>query len=275
MSPSVLLIGLGNMGRKYLSKFRELGLKPSLCDINPDLQREFKDYPFYCLYGDIEEDHEKVFVMVNPKDHPRIAKFFLQRGSYVFLEKPPALSYKEFKELVEEFGNENLGVSEIERYSYAFRGLDFSKLPLEEIEIYRLNGGKGYINPVWDLAWHDLYLLLTAFGDLKITDLRREEEFFYTIKGEVKGEIPFVLKVAWNHTPVRREWILKTAKGEVLLDFLNERRFEGGRITSERRQGDKLLEMVKDVLNDTYDGNSVKRALKLLKVLEEIAPVKG
>jgi len=275
MSPSVLLIGLGNMGRKYLKKFQELGLKPALCDINSELRKEFEEYTFYCSFGDIETTPDTVFVMVNPKHHPSIAKHFLQRGSYVFLEKPPALSYGEFADLVGEFGKENLGVSEIERYSYALRGFDLKDLSVEKIEIFRLNRGKGYINPLWDLAWHDLYLLLYLFGNIKILSAEREGEYLYTLKGEVKGGIPFTLKVAWSYTPVRREWILKTDKGEIVFDFLNERRIENGVITSERKGGDKLLEMVKDVLNRTYDGNSVERALTLLGELEKIAPARG
>ena len=260
------------MGRKYLSKFEQLGLKPSLCDINPDLQREFRDYTFYCLYEEVERDPDTVFVMVNPKHHPSIAKHFLQRGSYVFLEKPPALSYKDFADLVEEFGSENLGVSEIERYSYAVRGLDLRDLSVEKIEIFRLNRGKGYINPLWDLAWHDLYLLLYLFGDLRIHSAERRGEFLYTLKGEVGNGIPFELSVAWNHSPVRREWVIKTSKGEMVLDFLNERRVENGIITSERKENDKLLEMVRDVLNRSYDRGSVDRALTLLRELERIAP---
>ena len=275
MSHSVLLIGLGNMGRKYLSKFEQLGLKPSLCDINPDLQREFGDYTFYCLYEEVEKDPDTVFVMVNPKHHPSIAKYFLQRGSYVFLEKPPSLSYKEFSNLVEEFGSENLGVSEIERYSYAIRGLDLKDLSVERIEIFRLNRGKGYINPLWDLAWHDLYLLLYLFGDLRIHSAERRGEFLYTLKGEVGKGIPFELSVAWNHSPVRREWVVKTSKGEMVLDFLNERRVENGIVTSERKENDKLLEMVRDVLNRSYNRGSVDRTLTLLRELEKIAPAKG
>ncbi len=275
MSPSVLLIGLGNMGRKYLKKFEQLGLKPAVCDIDPSLKGEFKDYTFYRSFGEVEEVPQKVFVMVNPKDHPSIAEYFLRKGSYVFLEKPPALSYREFADLIGEFGDENLGVSEIERYSYALRGLSLKDLSVEKIEIFRLNRGRGYINPLWDLAWHDLYLLLYLFGELLIHSAERKSESLYTLKGTVGEGIPFELSVAWNHSPVRREWILRTSKGETILDFLNERRVENGAITSERREDDKLLEMVSDVLNGSYDRGSVDRALTLLRELERIAPAEG
>ena len=267
---SVLLIGLGNMGRKYLQKFSQLGLKPTLCDINSNLQEEFKNYNFYCFYDDVKDKPEKVFVMVNPEKHTEIAKHFLSKGSYVFLEKPPSLSFEDFRKLIEEFGKENLGVSEIERYSYAVKGFSAENLRVEKIEIYRLNRGKGYINPIWDLAWHDFYLLLYLFGDFEIENLERKGKFFYTLKGFVKDKIPFELNVAWNYQPVRREWVLKTNSGELVLDFLNERRLENGKEVSKREEKDKLLEMVSDVLKGKYDTNSVERALKILKELERL-----
>jgi len=211
---SVLLIGLGNMGRKYLKKFSELGLKPTLCDINSELQREFKNYNFYCFYDRVEGKPEKVFAMVDPRKHVEIARHFLPKGAYVFLEKPPSLGYEEFRKLVEDFGSEKLGVSEIERYSYAVKGLDLKNVSVKSLEIYRLNRGRGYINPVWDLAWHDLYLLLHLFGDIKIEMVNREGEYFYTLEGFAKGNIPFTLKVAWNHEPVKREWLIETEGGK-------------------------------------------------------------
>jgi UDP-N-acetylglucosamine 3-dehydrogenase len=264
---SVLLVGLGNMGRKYLNKFLELGLKPTLCDINEKLKEEFKEFNFYCFYDEIEK-HDKVFVAVNPKYHPRIAEYYLSKGSYVFLEKPPALNYEEFKKLVEKFGSENLGVSEIERYSYAVKGFEVPK-KVKSIEIFRLNRGKGYINPIWDLAWHDFYLLLYLFGDFEMTETSKIGEYHYTIEGFTEKGIPFRLSVAWNYPKeVKRYWSIKTEKGEIVLDFLNERRLENGKVTSERKEKDKLREMVEDVLENRYDASSVKRALKILKKLE-------
>ena len=267
--PSILLIGLGNMGKKYLNKFLELGLKPTLCDINENLKEEFKGFNFHCFYDEIEK-HEKVFIAVNPEHHPRIAEHYLSKGSYVFLEKPPALNYEAFKSLVDRFGFEKLGVSEIERYSYAVRNFKVPK-DVKTIEIFRLNRGKGYINPVWDLAWHDFYLLLYLFGDFEIAETQKVGDYQYTIAGFIKKGIPFKLSVAWNYTKeVKRYWKIETEKGEIVLDFLNERRYESGKITSERKDKDKLREMVEDILEDKYDPLSVKRALKILEKLEKL-----
>ena len=50
----ILLVGLGNMGSKYLRKLEELSLKPLLCDIDESKAKE-TNHPFYCHYGDVKE----------------------------------------------------------------------------------------------------------------------------------------------------------------------------------------------------------------------------
>ena len=270
MSSAVVLVGLGNMGRKYLNKLLELNIKPTLCDLNLELQREFSDFPFYHSYRDIKGNPSTVFVAINPQFHPEVAQYFLSKGAFVLLEKPPALSYIDFARLVENFGNHLLGVSEIERYSFAVRNFKPDPHKVKSVVINRLNGGEGYINPVWDLAWHDLYLLLHLFGEFEIKTVERKGDFYYTIRGEILKSIPFELNVAWNYPKVDRSWTISTSDGEIVLDFLNERRLENGKLVSFREEKDKLYEMVKDCLDKKYDTLSVQRALFILKELEKI-----
>ncbi len=270
----VVLVGLGNMGRKYLNKLLQLGIKPTLCDIDASLREEFESFEFYCFFEDIEPSGgEKVIVAVNPTHHPKIARHFLKKGAKVLLEKPPALSTEEFNHLLSEFGNKNLLVSEIERYSYALRNFDLPET-VKRIEIKRINRGRGYINPIWDLAWHDLYILLTLFGEVDVEDLKEISETRKTLVGKADG-IPFTLEVAWNHPTVDRSWTIHTDEGKIVLDFLTERRFEYGKLTSERKGGDKLLEMVSDFLSCSYERNSAVRALRILEMLEKVEPKGG
>ncbi len=270
----VVLVGLGNMGRKYLSKLLQLGIKPTLCDIDASLREEFESFEFYCFFEEIDPSGgEKVIVAVNPTHHPKIARHFLKEGAKVLLEKPPALLTEEFASLLSEYGTKNLLVSEIERYSHALRGFEPPK-DIKKIEIKRLNRGRGYIDPIWDLAWHDLYILLTLFGEVAVEELKKISETHKTLVGKVDG-VPFTLEVAWNHPTVERSWILETDEGKIVLDFLTERRFEYGKLTSERKGGDKLLEMVSDFLNCSYDRNSAGRALRILRILEKVEPKGG
>ncbi len=258
----VLLVGLGNMGMKYLAKLEELKELPVLCDIDP--YKNISRYPFYCHFGEIKEDIRKAIVVVDPKHHVEIAKEFLSKGIPVLLEKPPARRSEEFREIWED---PNLEVSEIELYSFPVK--NFPKgLEVEEILIERLNRGRGYINPFWDLAWHDLYILQYLFGDVKVDSFREGE--IWEMEGSAGG-VPFRLRVAWEHKgEVVRRWLLKTGEGEVLMDFLREEITINGEIRR-KREGDKLREMVSDFLSGRKREGSALRALRNLELLESIS----
>ncbi|AAC06715.1 Gfo/Idh/MocA family protein [Aquifex aeolicus] len=260
----VLLIGLGNMGKKYLRKIKELGLNPVICDIDPEKANVCNECPFYCHIGDIKEEVQKVIIAVDPKDHVRLAKEFLEKGIPVLLEKPPALTSKEFEEIVE---NPNLEISEIELYSEAVKNFPTDVEP-EEIVIERLNKGSGYINPLWDLAWHDLYVLQYLFGDVEAEEVNRKNGI-WEIKGKVKN-VPFTLRVAWNYPEEqKRVWRIKTKKGEILMDFIKEE-LAYGNYKRQRLYGDKLGEMVRDFLSGVRREGSTRRALNNLRILESL-----
>ncbi len=259
----VLLIGLGNMGSKYLKKLKELDISPVLCDIDPSKENLCEECPFYCHFGDVREEVSRVIVAVDPQDHVSIAREFLEKGIPVLLEKPPAVSSFEFEEIWED---PNLEISEIELYSYPVRR--FPKgLRIRRIRAERLGKGRGYIDPFWDLAWHDLYLMQYLFGEVEVSEVSRG--MFWEMGGTAGG-IPFTLRVAWDYRgePSRR-WVLDTDEGEVLMDFLLERiLFKGKEET--RRKGDKLKEMVTDFLKGIRREGSTRRAMKNLRILESL-----
>ncbi len=253
------------MGLKYLRKLKELNKLPVICDIDPEKSKHCEECPFYCHVGDIKEEISRVIIAVNPEDHVKLAEEFLKKGIPVLLEKPPALSSKEFERIAD---NPLLEISEIELYSEAVKNFPSDVEP-EEIVIERLNKGKGYINPLWDLAWHDLYILQYLFKDIKVEELEKNG-IVWELRGKVKGSIPFKLRVAWNYPEEqRRKWRIKTKKGELLMDFQNEV-ITFGDYKRERIFGDKLREMVNDFLEGVRREGSRKRALKNLKILEEI-----
>jgi len=260
----VLLIGLGNMGKKYLRKIKELGLNPVLCDIDPEKSKVCDECPFYCHVGDIKEEIQKVIIAVDPKEHVKLAKEFLEKGIPVLLEKPPALTSKEFEEIAQD---SNLEISEIELYSEAVKHFPLNVQP-EEITIERLNKGKGYINPLWDLAWHDLYILQYLFGDVQAEGVRKNGEV-WELKGRVKNA-PFTIRVAWNYPgKQKRMWEIKTKDGKIFMDFINEE-IVYGNYKRQRMYGDKLGEMVQDFLSGVRREGSTRRALKNLKILESL-----
>ncbi len=249
------------MGMKYLAKLEQLEELPVLCDIDP--YKNPNKYPFYCHFGDIKEEIKGVIVAVDPEHHVQIAREFLLRGIPVLLEKPPARSSKDFRTIA---GYENLEVSEIELYAFPVR--KFPKdIEVGNILIERLNRGRGYINPFWDLAWHDLYVLQYLFGDVTVDSYGTGD--VWELRGYAGG-VPFLLRVAWNYPgQVKRAWTLETEAGPVVMDFLkNEISFEGNSL---RVHGeDKLMRMVEDFLKGKKLEGSSRRALRNLELLESL-----
>ncbi|MFN4319362.1 MAG: Gfo/Idh/MocA family oxidoreductase [Aquificaceae bacterium] len=253
----VLLIGLGNMGNKYFWKLGQMGARLVLCDIDPS--KEKRPYPFYCHFGDVKEEVQAVIVAVDPKDHVEIAKEFLGKGIPVLLEKPPALSSKEFESIK---NYEKLYISEVESYSLCTQ---FLKKPEKFIKIERFGKGRGYISPLWDLAWHDLYLLQNISEDIKVEALEVNGGV-WTLKGSLDG-VPFYISVAWEHPQPRRLWYIDD---NLLLDFGEERVYKDGRLLKEEKR-DKLRLMVEDFLKGSFDKRAVQRAYINLKILESIS----
>ncbi len=260
----VLLIGLGNMGSKYLLKLQEMGIIPVLCDLNPEKTDLCEVCPFYCHFGDVKEEVSRVIIAVNPEDHVQVAWEFLSKGIPVLLEKPPATTSQEFRKISED---PNLEVSEIELYSHPVRSLPRDMKP-EFIYIERLNKGRGYINPLWDLAWHDLYVLQYLFGDVNLSEYSSGD--IWLLKGKAGG-IPFELKTAWEYQgEVSRKWVIETKSyGRIVLDFVKEELVIAERVTK-REKRDKLGEMVDDFLEGRRREGSSLRALRNLEILESL-----
>ena len=253
----ILLIGLGNMGQKYLSKIKEMGESPVLCDIDPS--KSVDGHPFYCHYGDVKEELKGVIVAVDPRRHVEIAKEFLTKNIPVLLEKPPALSPEDFEE-IENFPN--LYVSEVESYSVC---LEYFPSNVESIEVYRFGRTRGYISPLWDLGWHDLYLLFRFFDRLEIEKVEKGES--YCLEGTADGKA-FKLCVAWEHPKPQRRWIING--GEWLLDFGEESVYREGKLVVHRKR-DKLRWMLEDFLFGRYDRGCVSRAKKILNILSTLS----
>ncbi len=253
----ILLVGLGNMGSKYFLKLEELGERLVLCDI--DSSKNKGSYPFYCHFGEVKEELSAVIVAVDPKDHPRIAQEFLKRGLPVLLEKPPAVSSKDFESLM---SFEKLYISEVESYSVC---VEFLKKPKGHIRIERFGRGRGYISPLWDLAWHDLYLLQRISEDISLDGLEVKDGI-WTLRGYVAG-VPFSLSVAWEHPQPRRLWHIDE---ELVLDFGQERVYQESKLVREEKR-DKLRLMLEDFLRGNYDRKSLERAYKNLQLLESLS----
>ncbi len=265
----VAIVGVGNMGRHYANKFKLLNFSPVLVDTNPQILEKYDET--YAKYTDLDEalekeDIEYMFIATSPKFHIPLAKKALERNINTMIEKPPTLDPKELEEAIDiaEKKGVYLGVSEIELRSSVIRNFD-KTLDVDYVEAYRLNARSGYINPFFDLAWHDIYILQYLFGDIKLKEVKDLGDIFEIFGETQKNE--FFLKVAWNYPNVRREWILKTKEGEIIFDFVNDKiKYPSGK-EAEKDNQDKLELMIKQFIQNP----SLESSYRALKILEEFS----
>jgi len=260
----VVLIGVGNMGNKYLNVLKQITDKIVLCDVDVNKVID-KGLMYVCDVGDISIPISKAVVVTDPTKHVEISKKILQTGVDVLIEKPPATSFNEFMSL-ENFKHK-IWISEIERFSLCIKEFPKHTKP-KHIEIKRLNKGSGYINPLWDLAWHDLYNLLYLFGDVSIENIKTGHT--WKIEGKLMEDVPFSIEVAWNHHFIDRSWKVHTNKGTIFMNFADEEIIlEDGSSYTKSKDSNKLLDMLNNFLDGLEDG-SFDRAAKILKILENI-----
>jgi predicted dehydrogenase len=261
------LVGTGNMGRHYANKFKLLGFDTTLIDIDSEKLKNF-DNDYYKKYTDFEEALNKeefdwIFIVTSPKLHIPLAKKAIERNINVMIEKPPAINPAELEEAIQlaEKNKVYIEVSEIELQSNNVRNYEKREL-VHEVESYRLNLGRGYINPFYDLAWHDLYIFQYLFGNLSLKKVVDNGDIV-DVYGET-SENEFFLQVAWSQKSLRREWILKTKNGNIIFDFVNDKTiYPEGKI-KEKDNLDKLESMIKKVINNPSFESSY-RALEILK----------
>ena len=266
----VAVVGVGNMGKHYANKFKLMNMDTTLVDIDQKKLEKFDD--FYKKYTDYEtalkiEKPDYVFIATSPKLHIPLAKKALERDINVMVEKPPAINPDELEQAITlaEKRGVYLGVSEIELQSNSVR--NFSKKGLvHEVEAYRLNLGRGYINPFYDLAWHDLYIFQYLFGNVKLKKVIDKGDIFEVYGQTEKNE--FFLQVAWSYENLRREWILKTKEGNIIFDFVNDKIIYPDGIIKEKDNLDKLESMIKKFIeNPSFE--SSYRALEILKEFDK------
>ena len=266
----VAVVGVGNMGRHYANKFKLMGFDTTLVDVDAQKLDKFDEY--YKKYTDYEtalkiENPNYVFIVTSPKLHIPLAKKALERDINVMVEKPPAINPSELEEAINlaEKRGVYLGVSEIELQSNSVRNFK-TEGSIYEVEAYRLNLGRGYINPFYDLAWHDLYIFQYLFGNVSLKKVVDKGDIF-EVYGQTK-ENEFFLQVAWSQENLRREWILKTTKGNIIFDFVNDKIIYPEGYVKEKDNLDKLESMIKKFIEKPSFESSY-RALEILKEFDK------
>ncbi len=178
---SIGVVGLGYWGPNLARNFSQLNdcRLAALCDLDPQrLERVGSAHPKAARFSDFQEmlelpDLDAVAVATPVPSHYRLAKASLLAGKHVLVEKPFAASVAECEELIELADSRELTlmVGHTFLYSEPIRVIkefiDSGELgEIRYINSQRLNLGlfQKDINVVWDLAPHDLSIILHLLG---------------------------------------------------------------------------------------------------------------
>lgn len=183
---NVAVIGCGYWGPNLIRNFKalsECNVK-IVCDLDKKRLAHMKQ-----LYPDVETTAEFDQVVNNPaidavviavpvRFHFEMSKVVLEAGKHVFIEKPMATSTNECKELLELSIRQNLTLMLGHTFIYsppvrkAKEIIDVGDIgEIQYISSRRLNLGlfQEDINVAWDLAPHDISIILYILGELPVS----------------------------------------------------------------------------------------------------------
>ncbi|HOF57015.1 MAG TPA: Gfo/Idh/MocA family oxidoreductase [Syntrophorhabdaceae bacterium] len=175
MSIKIALVGAGHMGRIHLGKLIELEDVEVLGVVDVDrnaLDNVYKNHrlPIYEDYKNISDIIDGVVISSPTESHYEMAKYFLERGVHVFIEKPITTEIAQGKELVEISDKLNLvlQIGLLERFNPAIKeAMKHIERPLF-IEARRMSSFTGRstdIDVVLDMMIHDIDLTLSVVKD--------------------------------------------------------------------------------------------------------------
>ncbi|RYD18887.1 MAG: Gfo/Idh/MocA family oxidoreductase [Verrucomicrobiaceae bacterium] len=181
-SVAVGIVGYGYWGPNLARNFGGLtGARlTAVCDLDPArLARMRALHPGVSAYGDFEKmlrksDLDAVAIATPVGSHHAIAKACLRAGKHVLVEKPMAGSVAECEELIAVAGDEGLTLMVGHTYLYSEAVAKIREIiasgdigDIRYINCQRLNLGlfQQDINVAWDLAPHDLSIILHIMGE--------------------------------------------------------------------------------------------------------------
>ena len=167
----IAIIGIGHLGARHLKVYSEIQDQVELigvCDIQKERTLKLAEHhhvPFYEDYRQLAGKIDAVNICVPTSLHHEVARFFLQNGVHVFIEKPITSTVDQAQELIDlaKQKKRKLQVGHIERFNAAFQSIKhFTRNPLF-IECHRLNKFPNRsldIGVVMDLMIHDIDIVL-------------------------------------------------------------------------------------------------------------------
>ncbi len=164
------VIGTGYLGRFHAQKYAALPESElvALCDIDAETVRKVADElqtDWVTDYRRLQGKVDAVSIVVPTQRHHPVAKWFLEQGIHVLLEKPITVTVEEGRELVNlaERQGCTLQIGHLERFNPAVLALDDLIDEPRFIESHRLapfNPRGADVNVILDLMIHDIDIIL-------------------------------------------------------------------------------------------------------------------
>jgi predicted dehydrogenase len=165
------VIGVGYLGRFHAQKYKaiEEAELVGVCDASPERASEVAaelGVPFFKDYSELLGKVDAVTVAASTKAHYSIARFFLENGVHVNVEKPMTATIQEAEELVQLAHDKKLKlqVGHVERFNPALQAAQAKIGKPLFIECHRLAPFKPRgvdVDVVLDLMIHDIDVVLS------------------------------------------------------------------------------------------------------------------
>jgi len=301
MSIKVALVGVGHMGRIHLGKllgFTDVEIL-GVMDVDGDiLDNIYKQHrlPVYVDYRKIPDTVTGVVIASPTESHYEMAKYFLERGTHVFMEKPITKEISQGKELVEIA--ERLGVilqiGLLERFNPAIKeATAHIERPLfvEARRMSSFTGRSTDIDVVLDLMIHDIDLTLSIVRD-DVLEIRAYGMPFVSDKLDmatawIKFSGGCVACITASRVSVNKERSFTVFEGEkkYFVDLLNGRLTgtlvrHDGEVDTFEYQADKvdsvkeeLLEFIGSIKGEKKPRVDGREGLNALIVAEQIKKI--
>jgi predicted dehydrogenase len=167
----VAVVGAGYLGRFHARKFQSIAAAElvGVCDICADAGEDLAracDTAYYAESRDLAGQVDAVTIATSTSVHYELAKFFLENGVHVFVEKPMTNTSAQGRELtaLADASGLKLQVGHVERFNPALLAARDRLGAVQFIECHRLAPFKrrgADVNVVLDLMIHDLDVILS------------------------------------------------------------------------------------------------------------------
>ncbi len=217
------IVGLGYWGKNYLRTLREYDCCQLFgTDVDEKIRKDFQNLQLLSFSELLANSAIQALVIATPDDtHFQLTAQALGAGKDVLVEKPMALSLPDAEEILNIALSQKrvVAVGHTPIYSDGFRllKLQMKKIPLKDIirveAVRTSHGRKNNSDILWDLASHDLAILIQLFGLPKSGKIVKRGWGSCCYQMFFANDIEFTGTVSWSGPPFHRELKVYTKSG--------------------------------------------------------------